>query len=209
MSAEHHTGVRPRPQHSAPTTHRPIMSLTTPQSSTEANHCTHGRLHACLLLGRGLGGREDILELLLELRVGALEELHLLRVLLLVKLAALALALLDGFALGLEVLDLPLQVLLVRLQLHNLVLHVRLPLLRLQRLAHPKRHAALIQGLVCSDGHPDLIPHAQQQKPPLSTVDRDLPDQLVKRLAIELLTHGADPRLPRLPLLQLPVEVLL
>lgn len=35
---------------------------------------------------------------------------------------------------------------------------------------------ALVQSLICRNGHAYLIPHAQQQKPPLSTIDGHLPE---------------------------------
>merc|ERR1740133_937583 len=147
------------------------------------------------------------LELLLELRVGALEELNLLRMLLLLQRPPLALTLLDGLGLGLELLHLALQVLLLRLELLDACLHVCLALLRLQRLAHAEGDRRLVERLVGRDGHPDLIAH--QQQPPLSAVDRHLPDQLVEALGIELLAHGADARLARLALQQTLVELLL
>mmetsp|Transcript_39275 Transcript_39275/g.76843 ORF Transcript_39275/g.76843 Transcript_39275/m.76843 type:complete len:224 (-) Transcript_39275:18-689(-) len=129
--------------------------------------------------------------------------------LLLVQLPPLALPLLNRLALCLEVLDLPVEVLLLRLQLHNLVLHVRLPLLCLQRLPHAKRHTALVQGLVRRNRHSNLVSHAQEQQPPLRAVDRDLPDHLVEGLAVQLLADRADARLACLPLLELAVQILL
>ena len=72
--------------------------------------CVCPSVPASLLLGGGRSSswREDALELLLELLVRALEEGDLLPMLLLIKLPALRLALLDCLALRLEILDLTL-----------------------------------------------------------------------------------------------------
>ena len=61
----------------------------------------------------------------------------------------------------------------------NLALHVGFALLGLQSLAHAEGDAALVQRLVGSDRHADLIAHTQQQQTSLSTADRYLTNQLI------------------------------
>ena len=75
--------------------------------------------------------------------------------------------------------------------------------------AHAEGDRGLVQRLVRSNGHPDLVAHTQQQQAALGAVDRDLADQLIEALGVQLLAHGAYPGLARLPLQQALVELLL
>ena len=52
-------------------------------------------------------------------------------------------------------------------------------LLRQEDLPHSIRHAALKEGLIRSDGHPDLIAHPQQHQATLRAFQSGLPDQLI------------------------------
>ena len=45
----------------------------------------------------------------------------------------------------------------------------------------------ICQGyLVCVEGHPELVPHPEQQQPALRAVDGRLADQLVETLGVKL-----------------------
>merc|ERR1719231_494071 len=144
------TEVAPQPAATVPARRQPTEppskdghDKSRPPHSTSRKR-RHGRrrlevpthLLATLLFGRS----KVALELLFELRICALEELHLLRVLLLLQRTPLALALLDRLRLRLELLHLSLEVLLLRLELLDPCFHVRLPLLRLQCLPHAERN---------------------------------------------------------------------
>mmetsp|Transcript_58236 Transcript_58236/g.167068 ORF Transcript_58236/g.167068 Transcript_58236/m.167068 type:complete len:227 (+) Transcript_58236:91-771(+) len=129
-----------------------------------------------------------------------LQEVDLLLALALVHGPALGLAALDGLNLVLQLDDPSLALALRLLLLGNLLLGLGLALLGLQLLPRSKSHAALVERLVRSDRHPNLISHPQQQQAPLGAVDRHLPDELVEALRVELLAHGANAGLPGLPL---------
>ena len=62
----------------------------------------------------------------------------------------------------------------------------------LEGLAHAKGHRAVVQGLVVGQQHAILVTHPHQKEPSLCTVDRDLPNHLIKDLLEELFTHLAD-----------------
>mmetsp|Transcript_3180 Transcript_3180/g.14223 ORF Transcript_3180/g.14223 Transcript_3180/m.14223 type:complete len:283 (-) Transcript_3180:41-889(-) len=161
---------------------------------------------------RSLGvllGAEELLQLLLELLVALLHEPDLLSVPLLLLLPSLRLPPLDGLASRLELGNLPLQIRLAPLEMRDPRLRVALTLLPAQRLAHAERHGRFVQRLIGGDGHASLVPHAKQEEAALGAVDCHLADELVEALRVELLAHGADAGLARLPRLQLGVQLLL
>ena len=61
----------------------------------------------------------------------------------------------------------------------RLGLHVGLARLGLQGLAHAERDAGLVEGLVCSQCHADLVTDAQQQQPALGGAYCHLADDLI------------------------------
>lgn len=79
-------------------------------------------------------------------------------------------------------------------------------MLGLQLFAHRESHRALVERLISSDGHPDLIADAQEHKATLGQIERHLTDDLVEALREKLLAHWADAALPRLTLHQFLVE---
>mmetsp|Transcript_31668 Transcript_31668/g.71395 ORF Transcript_31668/g.71395 Transcript_31668/m.71395 type:complete len:280 (+) Transcript_31668:99-938(+) len=129
-----------------------------------------------------------------------LQEVDFLLALPLVDGAPLRLAPLHRLALVLQLHDPGLARALLLFLLADHLLRLRLALLRLELLPGAESHAALVEGLVCCDGHPDLVPYAKQDQAALGAVDRDLPYQFIEALRVELLADLADPRLPRLPL---------
>ena len=137
-----------------------------------------------------------------------LEELELLDALLLLHLLSLAVALLDGLDLGLELDDLVLELGLLGLELLNLALEVGLAVLGLQLLPHGESDGALVQGLVSGDGHLDLIADSQEEEAALGLIQGHLSDDLVEALREELLAHGADATLAGLTLHKLLIELL-
>lgn len=58
-------------------------------------------------------------------------------------------------------------------------LHLIDAVLSLQLLADAVDDAAPIEGLVCVDGHPDLVTHSQEQEATLRSVQGHFPDELV------------------------------
>ena len=56
---------------------------------------------------------------------------------------------------------------------------------------------------------PESLPDSEHEEAALGAVDGALADELVEALRVELPAHLADARLPRLPLLQLLVQLLL
>jgi len=137
-----------------------------------------------------------------------LEELELLDALLLLNLLSLAVALLDGLDLGLELDDLILELGLLGLEFFDLALEVGLAVLGLQLLPHGESDRALVQGLVSGDGHLDLIADSQEEEAALGLIQGHLSDDLVKALREELLAHGADATLAGLTLHKLLIELL-
>lgn len=61
----------------------------------------------------------------------------------------------------------------------HLVFHVSFALFCLQCLAHAESYTALVQRLIGSNGHTDLIPNTQQQQPSFSTVNGHLSDEFI------------------------------
>jgi len=48
------------------------------------------------------------------------------------------------------------------------------------------------QYLISSNGHTHLVPDAQQQQSPLSTIHRNLAYELIKALAVQLFSNWAN-----------------
>jgi len=80
------------------------------------------------------------------------------------------------------------------LQVGDLFLHLMLALLSNQGLFHSIRDATLVKVLKCLFVHSHLVTHSDQQVAPLSAVDGDLADNLIKALAEKLFTNSADAR---------------
>ena len=137
-----------------------------------------------------------------------LEELELLYPLLLLNLLPLAVALFDGLDLGLELDDLVLELGLLGLELFDLTLEVGLAVLSLQLLPHGESDRALVQGLVSSDGHLDLVADSQEEEATLGLIQGHLSDDLVEAPREELLAHRADATLAGLTLHKLLIELL-
>lgn len=137
-----------------------------------------------------------------------LEELELLDALLLLNLLPLAVALLDGLDLGLELDYLILELGLLGLEFFDLALEVGLAVLSLQLLPHGESDRALVQGLVSGDGHLDLIADSQEEEAALGLVQGHLSNDLVEALREELLAHRADATLAGLTLHKLLIELL-
>lgn len=85
------------------------------------------------------------------------------------------------------------------IKLLDLLLQICLSNFALQLFSHAECNRALVKGLVGSYGHFKLISHSQQQNASLRTVDRYLPDNFIKTLAVELFSDRANSRLPGLP----------
>ena len=81
-----------------------------------------------------------------------------------------------------------------------------LTVLSLQLLAHGEGHTRLVQGLVRSDGHLDLVTDSKQQQAALWLRQGHLADNLVEALSKKFFTHGANARLARLSLHKFLVE---
>jgi hypothetical protein len=58
-------------------------------------------------------------------------------------------------------------------------------------------------------GHPQLVPHPEEEQPSLDAVDGALPDDLVEALRVQLASHRADAGLSGLTLFQLLIQLLL
>ena len=69
---------------------------------------------------------------------------------------------------------------------------VGLALLSNERLLESVRNRAVIQVLVRVFNHPHFISHAHEQVASLSAVDRDLADDLIEALRVDLLPNRAD-----------------
>mmetsp|Transcript_7033 Transcript_7033/g.15376 ORF Transcript_7033/g.15376 Transcript_7033/m.15376 type:complete len:270 (+) Transcript_7033:137-946(+) len=158
-----------------------------------------------LLLGCGEHGLEGALQLL----VGLHDALHLLRVHLLLRLPPFHAAGQGAVDSAFQALHLLHEFSLAGSQLPQLLVQVDSLLLCHEGLPHPIGDGGLIERLVGGDGHARLVPHTQQQQPPLRAVDGYLPDQLIEALRVELLSNGAYTRFPGLPGLQLVVKLLL
>lgn len=76
------------------------------------------------------------------------------------------------------------------------------------RLAHSVRQHALVQVPIRLDVHFELVPDAHQEQSAVTAVDRDLPDQLVEALIVQVFSLETNPRLARLSQLEQLLEVL-
>jgi len=105
----------------------------------------------------------DRSEELLEMIALVVEELEFVCALLLFIFASLTGPCLDSLNLALELDHFVLLFLLLGFQLLNLLLQVCLAMFRLQLLPHGESHRGLVQGLVCCNGHFDLISHSEEE----------------------------------------------
>ena len=97
---------------------------------------------------------------------------------------------------------------LLSLKLLNFALKVGLAMLSLELLSHCESHRALIEGLVCGNGHLDLITDSQEEEATLGLIECHLSDYLIKALREKLLADGADATLASLTLHKLLIELL-
>merc|ERR1719235_2155596 len=157
--------------------------------------------HLCFLL--------LVYDFILDPREASLQRLNLFRVLALIcgtALVVVPLHLLDLLHLRL---DLVVQVADLLLELPDVLVVLGAALLPVQRLPHAEGHGALVQGLVCGKGHSHLVADAEQRDPPFRANDRDLSEQLIEALRVELLADRTDAGRARVLLLQAHVQGLL
>ena len=65
-------------------------------------------------------------------------------------------------------------------------------LFSLKSLPDAERNAGLVQRLVGVEGHPELVPHPEQQETPLHAVDGALSDHLVEALGVQFTANLVD-----------------
>jgi hypothetical protein len=88
----------------------------------------------------------------------------------------------------------------------NLALQVRNAQLGHVGFPVPEHEAPLIKRLVGRKGHLEVVPHSHQQNPPFRKIDCGLPDDLVEKLVVDLLSDGTNATFPGLLLYQLGLE---
>jgi hypothetical protein len=81
-------------------------------------------------------------------------------------------------------------------QSFNLPLEVRDAHFCYMRLPVPENETALVEGLVCSKGHFQIVADSHEKDSSFREVDCRLPDDLIKQLIVELLSNGTDAALP-------------
>lgn len=124
----------------------------------------------------------DRSEELLEVIALVVEELEFVSALFLFILASLTCSGLNRLNLALELDHFVLLFLLLGFQLLNLFLQVCLAMFRLQLLPHGEGHRRLVQGLVCCNGHFDLISDSEEEQTALRQIQRHLTNDFVKAL---------------------------
>lgn len=95
---------------------------------------------------------------------------------------------------------------LPRVQLLNSLLKICFAVLSLQLLTHGKRHTGLIQGLVGSDRHLDLVSDPDKEQASFWLAQSHLSDDLIKALGEKFLSDWADAAFASLSLHQLLVK---
>lgn len=86
--------------------------------------------------------------------------------------------------------------------------HFLLFLVRFDNSPHTVVDAAFIQILIRLDLVTILVPDSDQKKPPLPTINRNLPDNLIETLIVQPLSYRTKPHLPGLLLNEALVEFL-
>ena len=108
-----------------------------------------------------------------------------------------------------ESLYLSVQVIARLVELLDLLLHLSLALLSLQRLAHAKRNCTFVKRLVSLNNHLDFVANTNKEETALGAVNSDLPNKLIEALCVQFFSDRADSCITCLSLLSLAVEVLL
>mmetsp|Transcript_12944 Transcript_12944/g.21013 ORF Transcript_12944/g.21013 Transcript_12944/m.21013 type:complete len:209 (+) Transcript_12944:244-870(+) len=109
---------------------------------------------------------------------------------------------LNGITLIFELHDPRFSFSLLLLLLRNHRFRLSFSLLRLKLLPGSEGHTALIQCLISSNRHPDLITHTQKQQAPFGTIYGDLPDKFIEALRIQLFSDWTNSSFSRLSLHQ-------
>ena len=131
---------------------------------------------------------------------------HFLLALLLFNFPSLGAAGINGLNLRFELNHLVRLSSLLSFQFGNSSVEIGHTVLCLDLFPHGKRPRTLVECLICSDGHLDLIPNPEEQKPTLRLVQADLSDDLIEALREKFLPNWADAALSCLSLHELLVE---